>query len=92
MGKMMDMCSAEIKKMKDAIPSDQMSAADAAQKTEYDGKKKAWDADCATESGKSFADVADANGYKDSVSAMPASAWFTSAFGLLLAMAMLLMK
>jgi len=30
MGKMFDMCSAEVKKMKDAITSDQMKAADAA--------------------------------------------------------------
>ena len=89
---MFDMCSAEVKKMKDAITSDQMKAADAAQKTEYDAAAAAWKADCNTVSGKSFSAVADANGYKDSVSSMPASAWFTSAFGLLLAMAMLLMK
>ena len=82
--------------MTDAQFDEGMKAANAERKAEYAAKETAWDGathGCKTNSGMSFSTVASANGYEDNLdSMMPAGAWFTSAFGLLLAMAMLLMK
>ena len=93
MGVVLDICSAKLKSMLDALPADAKTAADAEQKKEYDAKAAAWTAgSCDTYSGKSFSSLADSAGYKDSITAMPASSWFTSAFGLLLALWISYMK
>ena len=94
MGLIVDTCSAKLKSLLDAAPADAKTAKDAEQKKDYDAKAAAWTAgSCDTYSGKSFSSLADSAGYKDSVSAMlPASSWFTSAFGLLLALWISYMK
>ncbi len=94
MGVVLDICSAKLKSMLDAAPAEMKTAADADQKKEYDAKAADWVASkCDTYSGKSFSSLASDVGVKDSVSAtIPASSWFTSAFGLLLALWISYMK
>ena len=93
-GFLYDTCSAEIKKMVDAGSAETKNAKDAEHKKDYDAKAAAWKAgECETYSGNSFSSVADSAGLKDSLSAtLPASSWFTSAFGLLLALWISYMK
>ena len=87
------LCPAEWKKMIDDLPADNKTAADAQWKTEYGHLSDKWaENKCDTYSGKSFDSVASSAGYKDSMTAMPASSWFTGVFGLLLALWVLLMK
>jgi hypothetical protein len=98
MKKMMDdvMKQAKASGITDAQIDEMKKKENAERKVEYAAKETAWDgaaSGCKTNSGMDFSTVASANGYEDNVDSMfPASAWFTSAFGLLLAMAMLLMK
>ena len=93
MGLILDTCSAEFQKMMDALPADAKTAAEAEWKKDYDAKAADWVASkCDTYSGKSFSSLASHVGFKDSVSDMPASSWFTSAFGLLLALQISYMK
>ena len=92
-GLMLDTCSDEFQKMLDAAPAEMKTAADADQKKEYYAKAADWVASkCDTYSGTSFSSLASDVGYTDSVSAIPASSWFTSAFGLLLALWISYMK
>ena len=93
-GLIYDTCSAEFQKIQDALPADAKTAAEAEWKKDYDAKAADWVASkCDTYSGKSFSSLASDVGYTDSVSAMlPASSWFTSAFGLLLALWISYMK
>jgi hypothetical protein len=98
MKKMMDdvMKQAKASGITDAQIDEMKKKENAERKVEYAAKETAWDgaaSGCKTNSGMDFSTVASANGYEDNLdSMMPAGAWFTSAFGLLLAMAMLLMK
>ncbi len=92
-GGVISLCSAEVKKMIDQLPADAKTAADAEQKKEYGHLSDEWaENKCDTYSGKSFDSVASSAGYKDSISALPASSWFTGVFGLLLALWVSYMK
>ncbi len=89
-----DTCSAEFQKLVDALPADGKTAYEAEWKKDYYAGAAYWVASkCDTYSGKSFSSLASDVGLKDSFTdTMPASSWFTSAFGLLLALWISYMK
>ena len=88
---MKDHVKAETGKDWDSLTSEEKKLAEAQFQAELDKKEKQWtDGDCETASGMSASSVISDAGIPSSISG--AGAWFTSAFGLLLALWVLLMK